>query len=132
MKIIIPGRPRPWSRSWKPGGAAKTATSVEQLKTLTQYLFAAKAQSRSPINPKRPWNPSIPVTVRAGFFFGDRKDGRTEIEVQQLLEVDTWQHVDIDNLCKLVLEALQHSGIVEDDSQVIKLEAFKRIEISKR
>ena len=95
ITIVVPGRPVPKGRPRVVRGHAYTpaATVVAE----HRIAFLARAVGARPIE--------CPVAVRAEFFF---KDGRAR--------------ADIDNLAKLVLDAL--NGVAfKDDRQVVSLEA---------
>lgn len=49
-----------------------------------------------------------------------RLDGLLSVDVEVFPPVDNRKH-DIDNIQKALLDALQHGGLYQDDSQIVKL-----------
>lgn len=136
--IEVEGVPRPWVRPQTAGGRARKQKNkagqwvdppaVAHLETLTEHVFAAVRQ----LGPR--WISNTPVHVEVKFVFGLKKkraEARTIIRVTRLPQlpgsVDQWRTKvpDCDNLAKLVAEALQHGGAIDDDSQISKLTAEK-------
>jgi Holliday junction resolvase RusA-like endonuclease len=93
---------------------------------LRDYVWAARQQFRGA------WDAGGAVSVDAEFRFarapraGDAGEGQTLVVVRQL-PPDGYRakQPDVDNLAKLVLEAVDHAGIVVDDRQVVELAARK-------
>ncbi len=118
--LTIPGRPVAWARprTGRQGQFYNTASSVEH-RELIQWYARSVLQGRA-----LPLFPTGPVLVRLEFVFG--KEPTTEIVVSPIAPAEMCYlgRADLDNLCKLAIEAL--SGIVlTDDSQVARLKAAK-------
>ncbi|MCP4201862.1 MAG: RusA family crossover junction endodeoxyribonuclease [bacterium] len=125
------GRPiayaRPSFQSKSNPKGAGTPQSKRALRELT--LLVQGAVRRLP-----DWDPTLPVRVDVSFTFARPKaeggrgqgHGRTEILVEQV-RPGHWDtgHADVDNLSKLVMEALQHGGAVKNDMQVVRLKGWK-------
>ncbi len=121
LRVVVEGRPVSWSRPWKPGGHATDPRSDEHLEVLTDHLYAAQKNAIL-------WPLDQPLEVFTEYWFGPKRTGRTVIVVKPANRYDDWMAVrpDLDNLDKLVREALEHSKVTGDDKLVVRATSEKR------
>lgn len=133
IEVHFDGRPVAYSRprfrgKWNPKGAG-TKQAQRQLEDLTLLVRKALREHGSR------WNPEYPVSIEIKFGFAPakgvggrgRKYGYVNVIVEQIDDPERYypNEPDVDNLSKLVMEALQHGGAVTNDSCVVVLEARK-------
>lgn len=112
IECVLDGRPIPWARvSHKNGRAFNDPRQIRHRRDLAYALLAAANRQRF----------RGPVGVELDFDY-DRNE--TRIRVFEIEDGRT-DVPDIDNLSKQVLEALQDSKIIANDSQVAILVARK-------
>ena len=116
VSLTFEQRPVPWSRTLR---GEKTERSGNQRKYINDLALMLKVARN-----KTGQNFDGAVSVKLLF---DYKRNQTFIEIYDANYRDDLRtkRADLDNLCKMVLEALQRSGIVNDDAQVAMLEAEK-------
>lgn len=114
ISLVFPHRPVPWSRTVR---GDRTPRRLKQDKYINDLALTLKLKAKGETF-------DGPVLVRLEF---DYHSNLTLINVDSAAKHHLLRskRPDIDNLCKMVLEALQKSGIVKDDSQVAILEAEK-------
>jgi Holliday junction resolvase RusA-like endonuclease len=104
LHFVIPGRPVSWKRV--EGGVGKRFVSPEQRKHKHAISYAALGDAQRQRMAGHPWPKDVRYTVMIDFY------------------LPTAHRVDVDNLSKIVLDAL--NGIAwDDDSQVKRIEAEK-------
>lgn len=136
IRLAIPGWPIAWARPSVAGGRARgqrdslgrwtPAAAERQLEILRDHLWAARRQLPQ-------WDPSGPFGLHAEFRFERAPSSRVPygkgetIVVVRELEPGNYRvkTPDLDNLVKLVQEALGHSGVADDDKKVVELSARK-------
>ena len=114
--VEVPGRPVPWARAGSQGNRRYTPSRVRAAAESLQAEM--KVQCRSPLT--GPLDLAITFCYRRPDSWNKAK--REAIDNGE----EPWfsGRPDIDNLCKLVMEA--GTGILwEDDAQVVSLEAVK-------
>ena len=116
VTLSVDGKPLSWKRSVRGDRSDRRIQQDNYIKTLAlQIKLAAEGQTFDG-----------PVTLSLAF---DYKHQRTHISVLPVPPKKgiKWRakRADIDNLAKLIMEALQLSGVVKDDSQVAQLIAKK-------
>lgn len=99
LDLVVPGDPIPWKRAGRRGGATYTPPDVRRAEETIRWL--AKDAGASPVDGD--------VTVEVIFY---RRTG---------------QRCDLDNLLKLVLDALNGFAWI-DDSQVVSILAEKTVD----
>ena len=106
-------RPVPWSRSVRGDRSARRLKQNKYIADLAMMLkVAADGESYDG-----------PVSVYLDFDF---KNAKTEIVITSSIMPNLRiKRPDVDNLAKMVLEAIEKSGIVKDDAQVAYLRAEK-------
>lgn len=103
LALTVPVEPRPLARPRVVKGHTYTPKESEAHKRLVAFhVKRAMAQRARGVFPLRG-----PLLVKLDFFLGDRR------------------RVDVDNLAKMVLDALTLARVWEDDSQVVVLAAHK-------
>jgi len=113
ISLTFETRPVPWSRTLR---GEKSKRQKKQDKYIADLAMMLKLAS----------NETFEGAVKVQLCF-DYKLNHTLIYVSDMShrpDLKTTRS-DLDNNCKLVLEALQASGIVKDDAQVAVLEAEK-------
>ena len=97
--------------------------NADHLRTLEQYIWEAARGSGIV--------PGSPIEVRCYFIFDGRDGGETIVEILPAKAVGPFGYgwrdkiPDLDNLTKLVMEALAPAGVVSDDKQVVRTIAEK-------
>lgn len=138
LRVEVPGWPIAWARPSVAGGRARgqrdsrggwhPAAAERQLEILRGYLFEARCKLGSA------WKRGEAVSLDTEFQFERAPSSRTPhglgntIIVVRTIEDAARYRVktpDLDNLSKLVQETLGHSGVVDDDKQVVELTARK-------
>lgn len=113
ISLVFETRPIPWSRTLR-GEKSKRKKRQDAYINSLAIMLKTTAEGETFDGP---------VFVRVEF---DYKKGQTQI---QIMGVERYNlkttRADLDNLIKIVLEALQKSGIVKDDAQVAIIEAEK-------
>ncbi len=114
IKIIHDQRPVPWSRTLH---GEKTDRKQAQDKYIADLALLLKVAAEGQ---------TFEGAVRAQLRF----DYLREQTLIQLYEIGSRPDLkttrgDLDNLCKMVLEAVELSGIVKDDAQIAIIEAEK-------
>ncbi len=120
IEITLPGRPIAWSRP-KHSTRHGSPQATRQLHDLTRAIQAAKKPGQ---------RFDGPVMLEMIFHHDGRDGGHTWMRVTEMtgdanLRIKT---PDIDNCIKLCMEACQHSGLLDNDSQVAILVARKNEE----
>ena len=119
ISLTFETRPVPWSRSVRGDRTPRRLKQDKYIEALAIMLKIAANETTTP-------SFEGAVSVRLRFDF---KRNETHIAVADASHREDLKATrgDLDNLCKMVLEALQKSGIVKDDAQVAMLEAEKVI-----
>lgn len=119
--VYLPGRPNTSTAQQKGvfvvGGRPRFYTK-KKVKDAHNQMVAA-LRDKAPLTPL-----SGPVRVKVRFTFNGKPKGRTFVYHQK--------RPDVDNLLKGVLDALAPAGWIEDDSQVVELEASKQVNVVPR
>ena len=136
LRFFDDGRPvsysRPLFRSRAQPKGTGTKASNRKLRDMTLLVKKALRDSSA-----EGWDRTKPVkvTVRFGFSPWKKDGGRgpkfgyTDVQVTELESGDFWENVpDSDNLLKMVCEALEHGGAVENDAQVVVVFVEKMID----
>lgn len=127
LRVEVPGWPIAWQRPKGHGGGWAPERNTAHLKALADHLWAVLQ------GVKGRWNTAAPVGLDTEFHFerapskrNPHGEGRTIVVVRSL-PLGPWRAKvpDLDNLAKLVQEAVGHSGVVDDDKQVVALSAKK-------
>lgn len=115
ISLTFPGRPVPWARV-KRGRGGKAYTPAKQLKHRRDLAMMLKASAGDT-------KLTGPVCLRVRF---DYARNETVIEITPGIKgMHRDKRADVDNCAKAVMEAIELSGIVEDDAQIAYLEAEK-------
>ena len=119
ISLTFPGRPVPWARV-KRGKAGNTYTPPKQAKHREDVALMLKVAARKAGIRKF----EGPVCLRVRFDYGRNE---TVIELYPGIrgEHAFEEIVDTDNLAKQIMEAVELSGVVDNDAQVAYLEAEK-------
>lgn len=136
LRFFDDGRPvsysRPLFRSKKQPKGTGTPASNRKLRDLTLLV---KAGLRDPSAAGWDKTKPVKVTVRFGFSPWKKDGGRgpgygyTDVQVTQLESGNFWEvEPDADNLLKMVCEALQHGGAVDNDAKVVVVFVEKMID----
>ncbi len=115
--LTFPGRPVPWARV-KRGRNGHAYTPPKQAEHRERLAWAIKEAAEGQ-------ELRGPVCVDAVFDYGKKE---TRLKIYGRGEKDTHYRdkiPDVDNLLKAVLDALQDSGVVENDKQVAYVRAEK-------
>ena len=114
ISLVFDIRPIPWSRTLRGEKSKRKKRQDEYIKALAIALkIVAEGET-------------FDGAVKAELRF-DYKHGRTLIRLSDMSHRPDLKttRADCDNLVKIVLEAVQKSGIVKDDAQVAIIEAEK-------
>lgn len=122
MKIFdleLEGRPVPWARV-KRGRNGRSYTPAKQREHRDELALMLKSLSKG-------MKFEGGVSLSCEFDYGNNLTRIRVRDAHATAEPYGWfiKRPDIDNCLKLVLEALQDSGMVEDDSQVVEVVARK-------
>jgi Holliday junction resolvase RusA-like endonuclease len=113
INLTFPQRPVPWSRTVR---GDRTKRRLKQDKYIKDLATMLKAEAGG-------------ETIEGPAFVRCEFDYENKCTLIQVMEVERYNlkttRADLDNLLKMVLEALQKSGIVKDDAQVAIVEAEK-------
>lgn len=118
IELRFDRRPKPWSRPAR-GRSGQAYTASTQRKYIADLALLLKQAAGGEV---------FSGAVKAKLLFDYHKD-----RTCTLIRLEDWSfrpdlkvsRADIDNLAKMVLEAVEFSGIVKDDSQIALLEAEK-------
>lgn len=118
MNLIVPGDPVPWARARRNGGRYFTP---ERQRAQAQAILAYWRANQAPTF-------AGPIEVALTFYMrrplGQYGTGRNAGRVKSSAPAYPTARVDVDNLAKLVLDALEGHAW-EDDCQVVSLRATK-------
>ncbi len=119
VSLTFEHRPVPWSRTVR---GDRTPRRLKQDKYINDLAMMMKVAAKG-----ETYDGAVKVRIRFDYVRRIDSFGATLIEIsdQSSREDMKTSRADLDNLCKMVLEALQKSGIVKDDAQVAILEAEK-------
>jgi len=114
VTLIFDQRPKPWSRTVRGDRSKRRLTQDKYIEDLA-IMLKLMADGTT-------FDGAVEVELRF-----DYKRGETHIRVIDASHRDDLKTTrgDLDNLCKMVLESLQKSGIVKDDAQVAKMASEK-------
>ncbi len=115
ISLVYDTRPVPWSRT-KVGKTGKQYTPTRQREYIKDLAMMLKVAANGETF-------DGPVAVALEF---DYERNQTLIDISESHRKKMRiKRPDVDNLAKMVLEAIEESGIVKDDSQVAVLKAEK-------
>jgi len=119
ISLTFPGRPVAWARVAR-GKGGKAYNPKKQDKHRTDVALLLKVAAREAGTPKL----EGPVCLRVRFDF---KRNETAIELTPAMKgIHVCDEIiDVDNLAKQIMEAVELSGVVDNDSQIAYLEAEK-------
>lgn len=112
--VNFEGRPVPWARV-KRNAAGKSYTPAKQRDHQKTLAWAIKVAAE---------NKKLDGAVAVNVLFDYERD-LTSITVTDAYQPGKTTRPDIDNLCKQVMEALEMSGVIKDDAQVVFITARK-------
>jgi len=119
IALTFAHRPMPWSRTLK---GERTERAKKQRKYINDLAMMLKVAAKG-----ETFDGAVKVELRFDYTRQIDSLGLTLIRISDQSHRPDLKttRADLDNLCKMVLEALQKSGIVKDDAQVAILEAEK-------
>jgi Holliday junction resolvase RusA-like endonuclease len=112
--VSYEGGPVAWARV-KRNAKGQAYTPAKQKAHRTGLAWAIKAAAG-----KKKFAGSVAVNVQF-----DYENKLTSITITEAVEAGKTTRPDVDNLLKQVLEAIEESGVIEDDAQVVFVTARK-------
>ncbi len=122
IEVVLPGRPVPWARAGTKKGVHYTPEKQKRHRRDLAILIRAAARARGIDKLKGP----VQLTVVAEY--GALQQTKLYIR-QEVTDIGEKQPVvktpDVDNLLKQAMEALEDSGLIDNDKQVWKAVVMK-------